>query len=279
MKILLSVLHFHNTESYSTLTPSRLATVARLSDKYECNKALKPFTTQWLRGFGADVAVSSYGTLLEAAWHFDRDDFFKSLSKGAIKRLPYKFSKIWVAENIAPDLPRKIKCSFSLPLPFPYPVLTLSPDSLAVEIGTGLKTLRTAIESLEATLRADLTTHPTPRKLCPSCGRNLPPKARNCRICGNKFLYAALCSRDVRIAEYFYFLTKAKLWPTVEPFLDLSISEIVQRVHEAKTAAFELHTCEGGVKCPLKVEFKDLVAKADKVVDAVEGVDFRSLGG
>lgn len=279
LEVLLSVLHFHDIDRYSTLTPSRLATVAHLSNKYECNKALKPFTTQWLRGFSADVAlsVSSYGTLLQAAWLFDRDDFFKSLSVGAIKRLPFRFRRVWAAEDIALELPSNIK---SLPSPFlPFITTDTSPDAIAINIGTGLKALRSAIEAVEVTLRADKTAHATPRKLCPLCGRNMPPNARNCRPCGNKFLYSALCSRDVRIAEYFYFLTKAQLWPTVEPFLDLSITEIVQRVHDAKTSAFELHTCDGGVECPLKVEFKDLVAKADRVVDTVKGVDFRTLNG
>ena len=110
LEILLSILHYHQVEMHESLTPYTLSVVARLSKKYECTKALRPWATQWIRNTKEiTLGVNDYGHLLMACWYFDRADLIKTVSIGVIQNLPPGFFGEWVRDTTLKQMPRALK--------------------------------------------------------------------------------------------------------------------------------------------------------------------------
>lgn len=272
MKILLSVLHYHDSEKYETLSLPSLLSLARMAKKYECGKALKPWATQWFRNTGRDLNQVEYGELMLAAYYFNNPALLKTISVGAIKTLPVGFRGTWHAGNFATALPRKVKGRFhSLMRPLHHADTTT--DALALKIQYALRSLRDDIEGGEPSLRRCQDFYTTRKITCPYCARIHSEGTKYCHNCKNDDLFVALCTKQSRVAEYFSYLSFADVWPTVQNFQEVSITELVSRIDLAKEKTETTHWCKAKGRCPLKIEMKNLVASAQKVLSGVEGVE------
>lgn len=109
MEILLSLLHFNIQAKYTELEPRMITMVAQKSDKYECNRAMTPWTFKWLGNVGGGLKPETYGLLLAAAYLFDAPEFFRSLSDTAIKNMPPRGLQTWLQDDLISLLPQEIQ--------------------------------------------------------------------------------------------------------------------------------------------------------------------------
>ncbi|KAJ4219381.1 hypothetical protein FSOLCH5_012246 [Fusarium solani] len=112
MEIILSILHFKYSEKFSSLKPALLAAVARQSDKYSCNVALRPWISTWLSGIEGVSDPKDIGLLLTAAYFFRSTESISTVSKGAVPHLNLDFDSEWSKHEVTAILPFEIKGSF-----------------------------------------------------------------------------------------------------------------------------------------------------------------------
>ena len=100
---------------------------------------------------------------------------------------------------------------------------------------------------------------------CSSCDRTLPANARRCHPCDNTDLFGKRCTTEYRIADLFATLGRCQLWPSLGPFTECTISEILSRFQSAKSD--HRHQCSAGYDCPLKRELETLSNIANYIVE------------
>lgn len=91
MELILSILHYRFQDNFHHFEPHMILQVAQHSDKYQCNKPLTPWITQWLQNIPTGGSVSDYDCLLTAAYVFGAEQHLKAISVAAIRNLPLDF--------------------------------------------------------------------------------------------------------------------------------------------------------------------------------------------
>ena len=71
-------------------------------------------------------------------------------------------------------------------------------------------------------------------------------------------------------------LRRCKLWPSVRPFQECTISELANRFALAEDD--QLHRCNAGRDCALRKALERLSERVDKIVSDVAGVSLDSDG-
>ncbi|KAL7818375.1 hypothetical protein V8C26DRAFT_397482 [Trichoderma gracile] len=248
MGLILRVLHYKYAQVSLPMKPAALATLAVHCDKYGCNEALMPWAAHWCSKLKDVAAPEDLGFMLLAAYMF-RSSSFSEVAARAVSELPPDFASVWAEHEVLALLPETITAALS--------------DLIA----DGLDKLHQELQSTEGRLRSEQSYFPMPGILCTSCGRDLPAEARQCRRCCTTDLFKKICNTDYRVAEYFAVLTRCGLWPSIEPFTTMSLSNIVSRFKCAVTD----HQCGASASCPLKCEQVKLSHRAQQALDNVKG--------
>jgi len=118
MELLLRLLHFDTGKVPETAPPlDTLAKLAILSDKYDCNRALKPWIALWVRNVDniEDLDQHSLGKLVLTAYLF-RSSHFEDISADVITQLTTNFALEWAEESmLQTHIPDSIIGSFTQP--------------------------------------------------------------------------------------------------------------------------------------------------------------------
>ena len=109
----------------------------------------------------------------------------------------------------------------------------------------------------------------------------MPAKAKVCRPCNCSVFYQKRCTGETRVAEYFAFLGKCKLWPPMTSDRTISLSKLVPRVavevnvknYSGTLTSFE-HYCLGGESCPLVGEVRRLHGAGETLLKEDHGICF-----
>ena len=134
-----------------------------------------------------------------------------------------------------------------------------------------LDKLHLELQGVEARLRIDDQCYAmTTMRLCMSCGRKHPGTAKKCHPCKSSTLYHEHCTTQSRIAEYFAVMSRSHLWPSVAPFKQCSVYDLVGRFASARKD--RKHTCDAGSQCPLHRELESLYERVKGIVDHAKGV-------
>ncbi|KAG8413800.1 hypothetical protein J3459_012482 [Metarhizium acridum] len=78
MELILSILHYHFEDGYRRLEPQMILKVAEHGDKYQCNRPLTPWITQWMQKAPEDGSVKDFDYLLTAAYVFGAEEHINS---------------------------------------------------------------------------------------------------------------------------------------------------------------------------------------------------------
>ncbi|KAK7188367.1 hypothetical protein PSPO01_05558 [Paraphaeosphaeria sporulosa] len=252
MSVILEILHFRCDIEDDNTDSETLARLAIHCDKYDLSKSLGPWVAFWF-GKAKSVVTSTndLGRQLLAAYTFNVSKEFKAISETALKTVSPGFEDDWETQELLASLPVNIK------------------DAMSLRIKRTLDVLETEVQKVEATLRLSLRSYETSQRTCTVCGRTHPEQAKRCHRCKSSDLPLNYCGRDTRIAEYFAILRKAELWPTLQPFGNCSISDIMFRILCAQTDVN--HACSAGQSCPLFVNLAKLTDKARRVEKKIRG--------
>ncbi|KAH0420238.1 hypothetical protein CcaCcLH18_14127 [Colletotrichum camelliae] len=104
MEKLLSILHFHDLDRYQSMEPRAIALLAEQSDKYDCGRALVPWSGLWFKGVGKLTKPEDYGCLLTAAYLLDLPEWFTIVSATAVRYMPCDFLATWSKEKLTERL-------------------------------------------------------------------------------------------------------------------------------------------------------------------------------
>ncbi|PIG80777.1 hypothetical protein AARAC_010661 [Aspergillus arachidicola] len=256
MRTIIRILHYQDPMQDNPITAEAFAILAIHCNKYDCIRAITPWTFKWFNDYPSIATAEEHGYLLLAAHFFRSAEQFSRISASAQALLRPDFSVQWdVVET-----------------------LDLLPDgvgSLLVDRIEGLLyKMHLELQDVEERLRNNQRCYVMDGLICADCGRTLPSEARQCRPCKNTDLIAKYCSSDRRIAEYFAALKTARLWPSVEPFRSCSAAEIASRISQAKL--FLRHSCQASY-CPLKSELDKLVMRVTDINRNIKGLDLYPL--
>jgi hypothetical protein len=80
---------------------------------------------------------------------------------------------------------------------------------------------------------------------------------------------------DSRISAYFKELGDSELWPSIKPFEELSISDLIERFDSTKLSLS--HSCDAGAACPLFNGLAELRRRVDQIEKGVKGLDLSSF--
>lgn len=132
-----------------------------------------------------------------------------------------------------------------------------------------------ALQETDAELRLYERTHIMTFMDCNECGRRHPLSAKRCRPCGNSGLQEARCTRDSRVSDYFSALRLVGLWPSVQPFETLSVSELLVRIRQARDE--NKHKCAAELNCPLKARLDRLILESEKICERSRTMSLESV--
>ncbi|PLN78367.1 hypothetical protein BDW42DRAFT_175095 [Aspergillus taichungensis] len=258
MRTIISILHYQGPPQGDAMTAEDFATLAVHCDKYDCIRALLPWTFKWFNDLQSITTAEDYGYLLLAAHFFRSSADFSRIFKKAQKQLPSNFSTKWDSVEILDLLPYGVHVE------------------LTSRIQQLLCKLQEEIHTMEGVLRNKQTFYYMQQLLCTICGRTHPSSARKCHSCDNSDLLKKYCTSELRIAEYFALLERSGLWPSVEPFQRCSADEIVSLISKIKVHL--RHSCEA-VSCPLQSVLNMLLNCVNRLVGTVTGLDLYPLHG
>ena len=105
---------------------------------------------------------------------------------------------------------------------------------------------------------------------CVHCGRTLPLEAKKCHPCNNAMSSVKYCTPSYRISEFIAILEKSELWPSVKPFAECAVSDLVYRITCANNDI--KHTCSAGVTCPLLQRLQALSDLAQHLQENTNGL-------
>ncbi|KAL3300835.1 BTB/POZ fold protein [Colletotrichum asianum] len=104
MEKLLCILHFYDLDRYQSMEPRAIALLAQQSDKYDCGRALVPWSGLWFKGVEKLTKPEEYGFLLTAAYLLDLAEWFRIISATAIRHMPADFLVTWAKDKITSRL-------------------------------------------------------------------------------------------------------------------------------------------------------------------------------
>ncbi|RAK72326.1 uncharacterized protein BO72DRAFT_472579 [Aspergillus fijiensis CBS 313.89] len=105
MRTILQALHLQGSEVGDSRSAKQLAVIAVLSDKFDCNSALRPWILNWLGGFSHMETPEDHGYLLLTAYLFHCEDHDAILYIQAQIYFPPRFSDIWEEADLLDLLP------------------------------------------------------------------------------------------------------------------------------------------------------------------------------
>ncbi|KAL2017531.1 hypothetical protein VTK56DRAFT_2023 [Thermocarpiscus australiensis] len=150
MEIIPSLLHFRAPEAYDRLDPRMITKVALQSDKYDCSRALRPWSSQWFRNASGVSDASELGLLLGAAYFLRASERFGDVSARLVRQSPANLESFWASHDILPLLPQTIK------------------DKLTERVSQILEQLHQELQSVEALLRRNERVYEIPLLLTPN---------------------------------------------------------------------------------------------------------------
>lgn len=115
MRTILQALHLQGSEVGDSRSAKQLAVIAVLSDKFDCNSALRPWILNWLGGFSHMETPEDHGYLLLTAYLFHCEDHDAILYIQAQIYFPPRFSDIWEEADLLDLLPSSVCSRFSTP--------------------------------------------------------------------------------------------------------------------------------------------------------------------
>ncbi|KAK2857278.1 hypothetical protein FQN49_004857 [Arthroderma sp. PD_2] len=284
MEVILGILHFQVPEVAGRMDARKLAKLAVHCDKYHCTRVISPYLADWFQkanpiplpaepsqivdddsdspdgsdSSGSDDSSDSgktkklseqLGLLLLAAHLFRDEKRFKDLSKAVQQSLAPTFSAEWERDKLLKLLPRPMK------------------KQLADKIKKCRSHLRDDLQRGVSHLLEQSETHKISGDFCGHCGvvYSILPETRVCSDCEFTKFYPSYCSKDSRVGEYLENMGTVGLWPCTKSFERYSISQLAKKVYKAKKNVFDddIHECEGGNQCPLRLELA-LLNKAFK---------------
>ncbi|KAL5401418.1 hypothetical protein PMIN03_011532 [Paraphaeosphaeria minitans] len=258
MSVILQIVHFRCNIEDDRTDSETLARLAIHCDKYDMSKSLCPWVAFWFaKAKSMDTSVNGLGCQLLAAYTFNVSKEFKAISETALKKVSPVFEHDWKSQELLALLPINIK------------------DAMSLRIKRTLDDLEAEVQNIENTLRLSLRSYETFQRMCTACGRTLPEQAKKCHRCQVFDLPLKYCERDTRIADYFAILRQVELWPTLRPFGNCSISDIMFRIICAQTDVN--HACSAGLSCPLLVNLGILTEKARRIEKNIRGFCLRCI--
>ncbi|PVH91051.1 hypothetical protein DM02DRAFT_546556 [Periconia macrospinosa] len=258
MSIIFDILHFRGGGKNDEMDAERLARLAIHCDKYDLAKALGPWVSVWFENVKKTMEPSEeLGFMLLAAHLFDNCGEFQEMSEMALKILPLGFEEEWESQELLALLPMGIQ------------------DAITIRVKRTLDNLQMELQNVELSLRYSIRGYEIPQRMCMLCGRTLPEVAKKCHPCYNSDLLVKYCTSETRIAEYFAILRKVELWPTVQPFGNSSVADIVSRIARAQSDL--KHDCTADSSCPLIVHMDTLTGKARRIEKGIIGLCLRCI--
>ncbi|KAI9147645.1 Efflux pump himE [Paramyrothecium foliicola] len=258
MDTILRIIHHQCSGIAFSLPPAVLASLAVHSDKYDCNRALKPWIAHWCNDFRDSSSVEDIGFTILAGYLF-RSPTFPKIMANATKKLPGSFLTTWEDQEF----------------------LGLLPDSVSVELSERMSAVRAILhEDMQATegrLREEKAGYLMETVFCIHCGRNHPGTAKKCHPCNNPDLYSRFCTSDLRVSEYFSILRRCELWPSMAPLRERSLSEIGFQF-ECATKDHK-HKCGAREGCPLLYELEYLYVKVERALKNIQGLTLEEIKG
>ncbi|RAL06798.1 BTB/POZ domain-containing protein [Aspergillus homomorphus CBS 101889] len=255
METMLKVLHYQEEENQ--MNAEMLARLAVLCDKYDCNRALRPWVFKWFHDCQTIRTAEENGLLLLAAHFFRDEDQFCRLSANAQTQLSLEFGTQWQENDLLKLLP------------------AAAWNDLSDRIEELLQKMTYELQSIEEALRNNQRGYEMDGLVCACCGKTHPIGARKCHSCRNDQLSVKHCTGDYRVAEYFSALRKLELWPSVQPFRICSAETIAMRISRVKTNL--RHGCGAGKACPLELEVDFLGRKVNGFLGKVKGLKLYPL--
>ncbi|KAK0642145.1 hypothetical protein B0T16DRAFT_462149 [Cercophora newfieldiana] len=285
MGILLAALHFQ-TEAIPGETPGWdwLANLAVLSDKYDCNRALRPWIELWIRdaivwlekipdwkldcdelGIRGPAQVPStteLGKLIVAGCRF-KTPLFRELTKQVIVRLPETFLSVWDADELCRTF-------------IPDHILEALQDKVNL-LHTKLEELiQDVAEKLRATDHGDTNTLRRPQCLhccMPTIGMS---GTRKCRHCNRDNAIRVRCTGEVRASVYFNALDLLRIEIGDHPADPVgSMGTLI--TGDLSDALDYVHRCTGGMYCVFKSEAKRLGDDARKMRKDATGISLEGV--
>ncbi|KAK5993698.1 hypothetical protein PT974_07134 [Cladobotryum mycophilum] len=236
MKILLSLVHFKDFHKYETLTLREIHAVAKLSDKYLFNDALKPWCSLWASISDIDLySPKDYGLSLAIAHLlFDNNTMFNVMESMVHNTVPH-LDKVWSSTEFLENIPQHL-------------IDIMKSDMLRAK-----SDIMRQINQVERELRksTDVFDHVVGTR-CISCFAFSVNHRKRCSECIIGQSEAETCTMPGRILEFFDILCKEEIWPSFK--LKLSISEIKCRIKRIPQS----HNCSGSDRCPLKKQLTAL---------------------
>ncbi|KAK3947026.1 hypothetical protein QBC32DRAFT_271528 [Pseudoneurospora amorphoporcata] len=252
MESLLRILHYQCADISFSMEPKPLAVLAIHCDKYNCIAALRPWIAQWCSNHPGITAPEQFGYMLLAAYMF-RSPIFSGLAAEATKQLAPGFVSVWEEHETLALLPE-----------------TITADALSEQITQTLERLHQELQSTEGRLREQKARYTMPGFVCVNCGRIHPDTAKKCHPCNNTDLFSRRCTSDYRVAEYFTILRRCELWPSLEPFATLALSDLAFRFKCAQTDY--KHQCGAKEDCPLRRELELLSERVQWILKCIKGI-------
>ncbi|KAK6823342.1 hypothetical protein RU639_005902 [Aspergillus parasiticus] len=256
MRTIIKILHYQDPMQDNPITAEAFAILAIHCNKYDCIRAITPWTFKWFNDFQSMANAEEHGYLLLAAHFFRSAEQFSRISASAQSLLRPDFPIQWHAVETMDLLPDNVG------------------SILVNRIERLLYKMHLELQDVEERLRNNQTCYEMEGLICMSCGRTLPGAARKCHPCKNSNLLNKYCISDSRIADYFAVLRKASLWPSIEPFQSCSTTEISLRISQA--IVLLKHSCQASY-CPLEAELDMLARKVTAILRKIKGLDLYPL--
>lgn len=105
MRTIISILHFRGPPQGDAMSAENFAMLAIHCDKYDCVRALSPWTFKWFNDLRSITNAKDYGYLLLAAHFFRSSDEFSRVSVEAQIQLSSDFSATWETVDMLDLLP------------------------------------------------------------------------------------------------------------------------------------------------------------------------------
>ncbi|KAI1078813.1 hypothetical protein F5B20DRAFT_581848 [Whalleya microplaca] len=244
MSIILHIIHLRNGHVSANIEPKQLATIAILSKKYNCNRALRLWITKWCSQYRECASSEEVGYQLLAAFLFERENFPDLVARAAMLVEP-RLVVDWPEHDLLGLLPKVLL------------------DNLVFKIDGALADIKQALEDAEGRLRACRTTSTCFFLRCSSCGRSSLDRGRSCGSCVGLESMPTFCDAEGRVSEFFRALAGNGVWPSFVAFNHVTVWQLLSKFEAAKDR--NLHLCEMRERCPLKVELARLFEQACNV--------------
>lgn len=273
MSPILRIFHHQAVGVEFSVEPETLATLAIHCEKYDCDRALRPWIEHWCtRSCQKLSSLEDFGYVLLAAYLFRSSSLSVIIANVAMQLKP-EFIQAWKyrEQDVLSRLPDTIICK-------PIPVFHLVIDARTERTKAAVQgriieireKTRAELGNSEALLREQDASFVMfgGDTVCTQRSRIIPETVKKCFPCRNYELFARHCTVKSRLADFFRIMRRRQLWPTAEPFTTCTLEEILSRFKKSQTD--QSHQCAGAEDCPLRVNLSKLYKRVQEVVEEVE---------